>query len=406
MLKRFLPLFISVFIAALGCFAQKKDISSAKDMVKNNRDLPKAEMMMRTLLNDSNNRENTKIWDVLFDAVKKQYDNGNEQLYLKNKYDTTQLFVNARKMFEVYAAFDSIDARPNSHGQSRPKYRKKHAAFLLNYRKNLYTGGLFFVKKQAYADAYTMFDTYLECLSCPLFSESGLSVEKDANAHNAAYMSLFCGYKLNSYDKTMRYLDLALQDTANLNNKYQYLAETYRSVKDTALYVKTLEQGFGKFPTSMYYFPRLFDHYFNLHGNLSHAMNLCDQALKADSTNTVFLLAKSSLLLESQAYDACIDMCDKLIARNDSLADAYLNAGLTFYNQAIKYDANILEARKNRSKQRQLYKRAMPYLQQFRKLRPEEQAKWGLPLYTIYFNLNMGKEFDEIEKIIKKKNGQ
>lgn len=41
-------------------FAQKKDISSAKDMVKNNRDLPKAEMMMRTLLNDSNNRENTK----------------------------------------------------------------------------------------------------------------------------------------------------------------------------------------------------------------------------------------------------------------------------------------------------------------------------------------------------------
>ena len=177
MLKRFLPLFISVFIAALGCFAQKKDISSAKDMVKNNRDLPKAEMMMRTLLNDSNNRENTKIWDVLFDAVKKQYDNGNEQLYLKNKYDTTQLFVNARKMFEVYAAFDSIDARPNSHGQSRPKYRKKHAAFLLNYRKNLYTGGLFFVKKQAYADAYTMFDTYLECLSCPLFSESGLSVE-------------------------------------------------------------------------------------------------------------------------------------------------------------------------------------------------------------------------------------
>ena len=135
-------------------------------------------------------------------------------------------------------------------------------------------------------------------------------------------------------------------------------------------------------------------------------MNLCDQAPKADSTNTVFLLAKSSLLLESQAYDACIDMCDKLIARNDSLADAYLNAGLAFYNQAIKYDANILEARKNRSKQRQLYKRAMPYLQQFRKLRPEEQAKWGLPLYTIYFNLNMGKEFDEIEKIIKKKNGQ
>jgi hypothetical protein len=25
--------------------------------------------------------------------------------------------------------------------------------------------------------------------------------------------------------------------------------------------------------------------------------------------------------------------------------------------------------------------------------------KWSAPLYTIYFNLNMGKEFDEIDKL-------
>jgi hypothetical protein len=32
---------------------------------------------------------------------------------------------------------------------------------------------------------------------------------------------------------------------------------------------------------------------------------------------------------------------------------------------------------------------------------PEQQTKWLPALYTIYFNLNMGKEFDEIEQLRK-----
>ena len=32
---------------------------------------------------------------------------------------------------------------------------------------------------------------------------------------------------------------------------------------------------------------------------------------------------------------------------------------------------------------------------------PDEKGLWGLPLYTIYLNLNMGKEFDEIDKLLK-----
>ena len=34
---------------------------------------------------------------------------------------------------------------------------------------------------------------------------------------------------------------------------------------------------------------------------------------------------------------------------------------------------------------------------------PESKEKWLSPLYTIYLNLNMGKEFDAIDKI---KNGK
>ena len=65
--------------------AQKKEIAAAKDLVKAGKNLDQAQKNMEKLLLDSANRANRKIWAVLYDAVRKQYEQGNEQLYLKQK---------------------------------------------------------------------------------------------------------------------------------------------------------------------------------------------------------------------------------------------------------------------------------------------------------------------------------
>ena len=41
-------------------------------------------------------------------------------------------------------------------------------------------------------------------------------------------------------------------------------------------------------------------------------------------------------------------------------------------------------------------------METYRRLRPEEREKWAPGLYRIYFNLNMGKQFEEIDKVMKK----
>lgn len=399
MLKKLFSILL-ILCLPLCAVGQKKDIAAARDLVKSGKDLSKAEDMMAKLLKDSVNLHNEKIWTVLFDAVKKQYDAGNEQLYLKNKYDTAQLFLNARKMFLIYEAYDSIEAVPGKNGAVVAKNRKKHADFLMPYRKNLYTGGQFFLHKKEFARAYDMLDTYLGCVSHPLFSSHPIA-SVDSHLSNAAYLALYSGYKLGDAGKTLKFKKLAMADTANMNNKYQYLAETYLTMKDTASYVGTMEEGFGKYPLSMYYFPRLFDYYFNIRRNFAKADTICAAALRSDSTNMVFLLAKSSLELENDDYDGCIRICDKLIMRSDTLADAYLNAGLAYYNQAIKAGGDATLARRNRDKLRSLYKSALPYLQRYRELSPSAQDRWAYPLYTIYLNLNMGKEFEEVEKLLK-----
>ena len=100
------------FSFLLPIYAQKKELSQARDNIKKGTKLEEAEASMRKLLTDSANVYNTHIWQALFSSIKKQYDQGNEKLYLKQQYDTAKLFVACRKMFEVLEDFDSIDSKP------------------------------------------------------------------------------------------------------------------------------------------------------------------------------------------------------------------------------------------------------------------------------------------------------
>ena len=112
--------------------------------------------------------------------------------------------------------------------------------------------------------------------------------------------------------------------------------------------------------------------------------------------------AKSSVLLFQGHYDECLVLSDALIAADSTKADPYLTAALAYYNQAVALDNKKLTNRTQRRQMQQLYRKALPYMERYRKLAPDAQSKWAMPLYTIYLNLNMGKEFEEIDGLMKK----
>nr|WP_315347159.1 hypothetical protein [Hoylesella enoeca] len=397
-MRKLLAVIVMTF-SVFGVCAQKKEIAIAKDWVKKGTNLVKAEQMMTGLLGDSVNRANVKIWTVLFDAIKKQYDQGNERLYLRQPYDTAELFVLGKKMFTTLEGLDSLDAKPDRKGRIRPKMRDKHAELLNGYRANLFNGGMFFINRHDYGAAYDFFHTYLNCANQPLFVRYRYA-ETDRQMPQAAYWAVYCGYKLKNPKATLRHTYLALKDTAHYNYMLQYLAETYRIEKDTARYVEMLTEGFEKYPKFPFFFPRLIT-YYSEKGEMEEAMKVADRALAVDSTSVIFRFAKSSLLLNVGHYAECIRLCDELIAVNDSLADAYLNAGLAYFNQGIELDKSTAASSKRRQAVQAYYRQALPYLQKYRALAPDQRNKWGIPLYTIYLNLNMGKEFDEIDRMMK-----
>ncbi|MBO4315092.1 MAG: hypothetical protein J5867_03880 [Prevotella sp.] len=399
-MRRLYFLLFLLFLA-LGIYAQKKEIATARDNLKRNKNIEQAEKSMLSLLKDSANRGNEKIWVTMFDAIVKQYEQGNEKLYLKQKYDTAQFFNLTKRMFSVAETIDSMDVKPDKKGNVSLDYRKRHAEILHRYRPNLYNGGLYFIKKQKFADAYAFFDAYIECGNQPLFSRHQYR-ESDKKLPDAAYWAVYCGYKMKDPKATLHHTYLALKDTSRYCNMLQYLAETYKLENDTARYVHTLTEGFEKFPLFDFFFPRLVQ-YHGERGNWEKVLLLAESGVNVNAENTIFRLAKGNALLNLGKYEDCIAICDQLITENDSLSDAYYDAGMAYFQMAVDLDKKIQLNAKQKKKIKDYYQKALPYLICLRALEPKETAKWGMPLYTIYLHLNMGDEFDEIDKVLRRK---
>lgn len=390
-----------ILMSPVAASAQKKEIQTAKDQVKAGKNLDQAAASMKKLLADSANRTNRKIWTIYFDAVRKQYEQGNEKLYLKQKYDTAQLFNYTRQLFEVAFQYDSVETAPDKKGRRDFEFRKGHSDYLAHIRSNLYNGGIWFLNKKKYPDAYKFFDCYIECASQPMFKQYNYGV-KDKHLPTAAYYAVYSGYKMKDPKATLHHSYEALKDTVHYNYMLQYLAETYMLEKDTARYVASLNEGFKRVPTFPYFFPRLVEYYV-VRNQLDSAMTVVNEALTVVPDSDVYLAAKSNLLLEQGKLQECIEVSKKVIEVNQKLGDPYYNAGICYFNLAVEQDKNSHNSRKVKEQVEENYKKALPYLVKYREMEPKEQGKWAFPLYTIYLNLNMGKEFDEIDKVMKQK---
>ena len=121
----------------------KKQLGDAKVNLKQNKNLDKTEAAMRKLLTDSVNMRDKRLHATLIEALRKQYNQGNEKLYLHQAYDTTQLFLIARKIFEAAERLDSIEALPNEKGRVEYSYREDNVQLMAQLFGNLYTGGVF-----------------------------------------------------------------------------------------------------------------------------------------------------------------------------------------------------------------------------------------------------------------------
>lgn len=375
--------------------AQRKVIGQARTYIKSGANFDKAEQLMTGLLADSANAGNLKVRVVLADAIRKQFEQENEKLYAGKDYDTTALFTHTRRLIMAYESLDSIDAKPVK-GKSLPRHRKHNAEYAKPLRRNLFNGGIYFIHKKQYDKAIPFMESYIDCARQPLFT----GIKNDGREAAAAFWALYCGYMRHDTTIVFRHAQGAMRDTAHLERTYCYIAETHRHRGDTANYALMLRKGFDGYPKSEYFYTHLLD-YYNDRGDVRSAAAVIDKALTASPGNHLLMFAKSSHLLNTGDYNGCVSICDTLIAQNDTLADAYYNAGVAYINMAFRTERDSATSRKALVQAKEYYRKALPYMERYRALRPKEKDKWAAALYNIYLRLNMGEQFEEIDSLLR-----
>lgn len=411
-MKRYLIILVLFTFALSVGSADKKDkkeqpvklrtlFKTAKLALKNSNNHDAAEQGLLAALprEDVDNKDRARIFYTA--ALLQQNLNGvhNRSAYLKQKYDTVAFFATTLRMYQHLMNCDSVDMIPNAKGVVKRKYQSDVASLMKKHRKNLLNGGIFQMKKKAYPVAFDYMDAYLKTNRNP----------KDTIIPRVSYWTTICAYNAKNPVNTRRYIDAAIAwaDSAQKPVLQEYKARTYVWQNDEKNWLKELNTGVKRYPEHDYFFLNLLDWY-NTHHQYEQGLALADSLLDVHHEKPLFWYAKSLLSLGKEDYQNCIQFSDSCIIRDKNYADAYYNKGLSFCNLALiaQQDAcNDLKDPKcieDRRVIQSLYQSARPCMEKVRQLQPENSARWASPLYRIYLNLNMGKEFDEIDAVLKK----
>ena len=294
-----------------------------------------------------------------------------------------------------------LDQLPNEKGKVKPKFTKDIKGILGANHLYYIHGGAYYFDQKDYPKAYDFFQQYLEISDLPMFKGEQVA-EKDSNYMTVQFYAAVAATQLGDSQKAIAALERAKNTDYRANDVYQYLCYEYEQAKDTVNLEKILEEGRIKFPDEKYYLMSLINNYIYSDRN-EKAIEYLNTAIAKDPNNPELYNVMGRVYETGlKDYDNAEKFFRKALEFNPDYTDALSNLGRIFYNQGVNKqgEANMINDSKQYqeelAKAKDLFKKALPYYEKAHQLKPEDK-EYMTALRGIYYNLNMGKEFDAIE---------
>ena len=399
-------LFSMVLLMAVSfAFAQEKNVKEAKSIAGEVKpDFAKAEQLINEALTNPETKDNAATWDVAGYIQKRINEKEMENAYLRKPYDTLKVYNSVLNMYNYYVKCDELAQIPNEKGKIKNKYRSANSKTILAERPNLINGGIQYFNLNKNEDALKYFAAYVDAATLSMMEKENL-LEKDTILPQVAYYATLAADRVGDKDAVMKYAQYALKDKENGQFAMQLLTDAYKAKGDTAKWVEKLQEGIVKFPENQYFFANLVDYYSSSNQN-DKAMQFADDMLAKDPNNKLYLYVKAYLYHNMKDYEKAIEFYKKTLDIDPAYAEACSNLGLVYLLQAQEYadkapaDINDPNYATAQAEIKKFYEAAKPYYEKARELKPDQKDLWLQGLYRVYYNLNMGPEFEEIEKMM------
>ena len=404
-----------LLLAASFLFAQEKNIKEAKSIANEVKpDFAKAESLINQALTNPETKDNADAWDVAGFIQRRRSEKEMENAYLRKPYDTLQVYNSALNMCKYYFKCDELAQIPNEKGKIKNKYRKANAASILAERGNLINGGIQYFNSASQKEgaaatednkkALEFFATYINIATNQMFEKENL-LQTDTVLPQIAYYASLTAAKMEDYPNVLKYAPYAKNDKEVGKYAMEFISTALKAQGDTINWIASLKEGIQKYPDHSFFFGHLIDYYSN-NNKYDEAMQFADDMLAKNPNNTFYLYVKGYLYHNMKDYDKAIEFYTKTIEVDPNYAEAYSNLGLIYCLQAQDFseiattDVNDSKYKADQVTLRAFYEKARPNYEKARELKPDQKELWLNGLYRVYYNLQLGSEFEEIEKLM------
>ena len=396
---------VVLLLAASFTFAQEKAVKEAKKIANAvNPDFAQAEELINGALTNPETKDMAETWNVAGFIQKRRSEKEMESAYLRKPYDTLQVYKSALDMCKYYLKCDELAQIPNEKGKIKNKYRKNNAMAIKGERGNLINGGIQFFNEDKNKEALEYFGMYVSLPSQSMFAEDE-ELKADTLLPQIAYYASLAAMKLEDYASVLKYAPAAKDDKEVGKFAMEFVSTALKAQGDTAQWISSLQEGVQKYPEHPFFFGNLID-YYSSNKKFDDAMAFADNMIAKDPANPFNVYVKGYLYHNMEDYDKALEYYKKTIELDPSYAEAYSNIGLIYCLKAQDFsgkatsDVNDPKYQEDMATLKKFYEEAKPYYEKARELKPDQKDLWLNGLYRVYYNLQMGPEYEEIEKLM------
>ena len=399
-----LSLTIVLCLTIASSFGQKKALNDAKKEINNaNPNIEDARNLIKGALEDPETKDNAETWFVAGKIEGKQFDMEIAKEFVSKTPDEAVMYGALKNMKPYFEAADSLDMLPDAKGKVKPKYRKDMKAIILANRLHYLNGGSYYFNSKNYEAAYDLFQQFFDIPQMKMYAGDDVAAKDTAYAQYRYYAGLSFS-QFGDTAKIISYFEGIKENNGyNEDDIYKYLCFLYEQTKDTVNLVKTLNEGTQKFPTESYFLLNLINQYiFSEQGDA--AIEMLTKAIlampdKAELYNVLGIVFENS----KKDVETAKSHYEKALSIDSEYTEAIGNLGRIYFNRAVEAQIAANEIADNKqyevakAQALEMFKEALPFFEKAHQMKPEDRD-YMIALSRIYYVLNMGDKYDEIDE--------
>jgi tetratricopeptide (TPR) repeat protein len=404
-----LGLTLGLCLLASVSFGQKKAVSEALKLAKDVKpNFAEARSKINEALVNEETKNDAKTWYTAGQIEDLQFTVENTKQLLGGQPDEATMYNALMNIYPYFLKASELDNLPDAKGKIKPKFTKDIKSTLKANLPYYMNGGVYFFEQRDYKKSYDFFNQYIEIADSKLMKDGEKPAETTVDSTYIFanyYAAIAAGQLDDDHTTAIEAMKRASKIDYKRNDMIQYLAEEYKNAGDSVNLEKTLEEGLAIFPKEPYFILNLVSIYINSNKN-DKAIEYINTAIKNEPDNAQ-LYDVAGRVYESglKDYAKAEEFFKKSIDLDGENADSQSNLGRIYFNQGVTQldnANNIADVKKyneEKEKAKELFRKALPYFEKAYQLNPDASDN-KMALRSIYYNLDMGDKFEEMDKIM------